>query len=338
MEKACLFSVAALLASEVVSFLFLFLFYVVDINKKYGKYREKESEDLKKKMLGIALPTAFTSYFRSALVTIEHLLITSGLKKNGLSQSEAVASYGVMQAKALPTILFPYCFLTPFCSLIVPEIAEKRTAGDTVGILRISSRACRLVFTFGICIAGIVSCYCAEIGTVIYSDASAGRYIRLLAPVMPVMFIDTTIDSILKGLDQQLYTMKVNLMDSLLSVGIVFLLIPKIGMLGYIIEIIFCEILNTTLSASRLISLTKLRIDFVKWIALPLASTAASLFLTKLIFGLIGLGSAHNIPLLALHILTVVLIYRGILSVFDRDFLRKIREFFGKGKYLQKKT
>ena len=127
-------------------------------------------------------------------------------------------------------------------------------------------------------------------------------------------------------------------MDSLLSVGIVFLLIPKIGMLGYIIEIIFCEILNTTLSASRLISLTKLRIDFVKWIALPLASTAASLFLTKLIFGLIGLGSAHNIPLLALHILTVVLIYRGILSVLDRDFLRKIREFFGKGKYLQKKT
>lgn len=338
LEKSCLFAVGALLVSEIVSFLYIFAAYVIDINKKYGKYREKESEDLKKKMLGIALPTAVTSYFRSALVTVEHLLITFGLKKSGLSQSESLSAYGVMQAKALPTILFPYCFLAPFCSLLVPEIAEKRAAHDTLGINRISEKACRLVFAFGICIAGIVACYSSEIGSVIYSDSSAGYYIRILAPVMPIMFIDTTIDSILKGLDEQLYTMKVNLFDSLMSVGIVFLLIPKIGMLGYVIEIIFCEIVNTSLSASRLISKTKLRVDALRWILLPIASSFMSIWVTRFIFTSIGLGCAYGALVMSAHILTCALLYCLVLRLLGGYFFHEIAEIFGKRKYVQKKT
>lgn len=338
LEQSCLAVVLASLVSEVISFLYLLAFYLVDINKNYGKYREKESEDLKKKMLGIALPTAFTSYFRSALVTIEHLLITSGLKKSGLSSSESFAAYGVMQAKALPTVLFPYSFLTPFCSLLVPEVAEKRAAGDTLGINRIIERSCRFVFAFGICVSGIVICYSAEIGQVVYSDASAGEYIRLLAPIMPIMFIDTTIDSILKGLDEQLYTMKVNLFDSLMSVAIVFLLIPKIGMLGYIIEIIFCEIVNTSLSASRLISVTKPRINIVKWIVLPLVSSISASLLTRLILSFVGLGCAYNTLLLVVHILLNVTLYLTVLRLLRGYFFKEIGEILGKRKYLQKKT
>ena len=338
LEESCLFAVIALLISEIISFLYILTAYTFDISKKYGKYKEKESEDLKKKMLGIALPTAFTSYFRSALVTVEHLLITSGLKKSGLSQSESLSAYGVMQAKALPTVLFPYCFLAPFCSLLVPEIAEKRAALDTVGINRISEKACRLVFAFGICIAGIVACYSSEIGSVIYSDSSAGYYIRILAPVMPIMFIDTTIDSILKGLDEQLYTMKVNLLDSLMSVGIVFLLIPKIGMVGYVIEIIFCEIVNTSLSASRLISKTGLRIDVVKWIILPLASSFVSIWVTRFILSSLGLGCAYGTFMMILHISMCTLLYCTVLRMFRGYFFHEIAEIFGKRKYMQKKT
>ena len=337
-EEACLSVVLAALISEVLSFLYLLVFYLADIGKIYRQYRDNESEDLKKKMLGIALPTAFTSYFRSALVTVEHLLITSGLKRNGLSHSESVSAYGVMQAKALPTVLFPYAFLTPFCSLLVPEIAEKRAAGDSVGIRSITETACRFVFAFGICAAGVVICYSSEIGRVIYSDSEAGRYIRMLAPVMPVMFIDTTIDSILKGLDEQLYTMKVNLLDSVMSVAIVFLLVPKIGMLGYVIEIIFCEIVNTSFSASRLIKLTSPRISVFKWILLPLAASGVSCALTKLILASLGFACAYNAPLLIAHITVSVLVYSVFLRLLKCYTFHEIAEFFEKRKYLRKKA
>ena len=337
-KEACLSVVLASLASEVISFLFLIVFYLADLRKNYKKYKYAESEDLRKKMLNIALPTAFTSYFRSALVTVEHLLITSGLKKSGMSQTDAVSAYGVMQAKALPTVLFPYAFLTPFCSLLVPEIAEKRAAGDSVGINRITETACRFVFAFGICAAGIVICYSSEIGQVIYSDAEAGKYIRMLAPVMPVMFIDTTIDSILKGLNEQLYTMKVNLVDSLMSVMVVFMLVPKMGMLGYVIEIIFCEIVNTSLSAARLIKLTSPQIHPIKWIFLPLLTVSLSIFISKLMLTLLGVGSAYNMPLLAVHIALAVFVYSILLRLLGCYSFREIAEIFRKRKYVPKRT
>ena len=337
-KEACLTVVLASLTSEIISFLYLLVFYVRDIRKNYKKYKESESENLRKKMLNIALPTAITSYFRSALVTVEHLLITSGLKKNGMSQSDAVSSYGVMQAKALPTVLFPYAFLTPFCSLLVPEVAEKRAAGDTVGINRITETACRFVFAFGICAAGVVICYSSEIGQVVYSDSEAGKYIRMLATIMPVMFIDTTIDSILKGLNEQLYGMKVNLVDSLLSVGVVFMLVPKIGMLGYVIEIIFCEIVNTTLSAARLIKLTSPRIRPIKWIIVPLMTASLSIFVSKFVLTALGVGSAYNMSHLTLHITVIVFVYSFLLRLFRCYSFREIAEFLGKRKYIPKKT
>ncbi len=336
--SACVRVVLVFLASEIIAFLWLLVFYFVDMRKNYRGYKGKESEDLKRKMLSIALPTAFTSYFRSALVTVEHLLITKGLRKNGLSQSKAVSAYGVMQAKALPTILFPYAFLTPFCSLIVPEIAEKRAAGDTVGINRISETVCRFVLAFGIGGAGIVACYCGEIGNIIYSDGGAGIYIGMLAPVMPIMFIDTAVDSILKGLNEQLYTMKVNLFDSLMSVGIVFLLVPKIGMLGYVIEIIFCEIVNTALSISRLMKLTSPRIRIVKWIALPMISISASVFVSRALLTLFGMPRAIGALSLTVHITLGVFVYSILLRLLGCYTFREIADFFGKRKYIQKKT
>lgn len=337
-EDACIRVVAVFLISEIATFLWLFVFYVIDISKNYRVHKGKESEDLRKKMLSIALPTAFTSYFRSALVTVEHLLITKGLRKNGLSQSAAVSAYGVMQAKALPTILFPYAFLTPFCSLIVPEVAEKRAAGDTVGINRISETVCRFVLAFGIGAAGIVACYCGEIGNIIYSDPDAGIYIGMLAPVMPIMFIDTAVDSILKGMNEQLYTMKVNLFDSLMSVGVVFLLVPKIGMLGYVIEIIFCEIVNTALSVSRLMKLTSPRIRIVKWIALPIAAVSASVAASRALLSALGFGRALSALSLSVHIALIVFVYSILLRLFGCYTFREIADFFGKRKDIQKKT
>ena len=89
---------------------------------------------MQRKLLGIALPVAFSSYLRQGLVTIEHLLIPWGLKKKGDSQQAALSTYGILQGMALPVVMFPYAFLSPFCNLLVPEIAEKRAAGDLLGI------------------------------------------------------------------------------------------------------------------------------------------------------------------------------------------------------------
>ena len=47
------------------------------------------------------------------------------------------------------------------------------------------------------------------------------EYIKLLAPLIPLMYLDGSVDSMLKGLGQQVYSMRVNILDSLLSVVLI---------------------------------------------------------------------------------------------------------------------
>ncbi|MBQ7354988.1 MAG: oligosaccharide flippase family protein, partial [Clostridia bacterium] len=136
LEKACLWVVAGGVIGNLFSFLYCFVLYLLDLRKFHRKQVADADEiaPMRKKLLGIALPVAFSSYLRQGLVTLEHLLIPWGLKKKGDSQRGALATYGIMQGMALPVVMFPYAFLSPFCNLLIPEVAEKRAAGDTVGV------------------------------------------------------------------------------------------------------------------------------------------------------------------------------------------------------------
>ena len=316
LESACLCVIAGGTLSDLLSFLYAFITYRIDMRRHITK-SGKATGDFNKKLLSIALPVAFSSYLRSALVTVEHLLIPRGLRKLGNSREQALSTYGVMQAMALPIIMFPYALLSPFCTLLVPEIAGRRAAGDKRGINRVSSSAFGAVMIFGIGIAGIMICWSYELGGVIYHSAEAGRYIKLLAPLVPVMYLDTVTDSILKGMDEQLYTMRINIADAALSVMIVFLLVPRIGIYGYIIEIFFCELLNASFSVWKLISIVKVRTALIRRGLLPLVSVIAATSLTKLICGRFITAGAMSVPGLTVHICSTLLLYLFFLRILD---------------------
>ena len=56
------------------------------------------------------------------------------------------------------------------------------------------------------------------------------------------------VQSLLKGLDLQLSIMKINVIDSVLCVILVWFLVPKVALDGYIITIYVAEIINFILS------------------------------------------------------------------------------------------
>lgn len=323
LEKACLCVVGGGCLADLLSFLYSFIMYRIDLKRHIGNEGKLEG-DQKKKLLSIALPVALSSYLRSGLVTIEHLLIPWGLGKLGRSRDSALATYGVMQAMALPIVLFPYALLSPFCAMIIPEIAGKRASGDKPGIERVSSAAFGFVMIFGIGAAGIMSCYSYELGQVIYKNLEAATYIRLLAPLVPVMYLDTVTDSILKGMDEQLYTMRINMLDAFASVIIVFVLVPRIGIYGYIIEIFFCEIVNASFSVGKLLSIVKIRIRLVRRLLVPLISVIASTALSKLIFSVVIVSERSNALSLIVHIGTTAVLY--LLPVCVAALVRKNRQ------------
>lgn len=208
------------------------------------------------RMLSIAMPLAVSAYARSALGTIEHLLVPRGLRRSGLSADGALAGYGVIQGMALPIVLFPACLLGALSELIVPELTRAQVSGgdEIPGTVK---RLLTKSFLYALAAAVFMFIFADKLGMAVYRSAEAGRYIRLLSPLIPVMYTDTAVDGCLKGLGQQVWCMGINILDALTGVLLVWFLLPEYALGAYIGIIYFGEALNFLLSFSRLLRVLK---------------------------------------------------------------------------------
>ena len=148
---------------------------------------------------------------------LEHAAVPWGLRRFGKSSSDALSSYGILHSMALPVVMFPYAVIGAFTSLLVPEMTSFAERGESGRALSAARRVISTTVFFGIGAAGIFMTFWYELGMSVYSSAEAGRMIRLLAPVLPMMFLDTTVDAMLKGLGEQVYCVKVNIADAVTS-------------------------------------------------------------------------------------------------------------------------
>ena len=104
----------------------------------------------------------------------------------------------------------------------------------------------------------------------LYHSEEAGRYVFLLAPVTPLMYLDTAVDGVLKGLGLQTASMRINILDAALSLFFTWTLIPRWGVKGYLFILYFSETLNFLLSYRRLRLSAGIRVSFYKSVLCPL--------------------------------------------------------------------
>lgn len=262
-EYACLAVVGGSAVSEAASLLSSMIFYYLDKNKMQGKGGILKKEKLSSftRASEIAFPTALGSYVRQGLLCAEHIAIPAGLRKFHKGSGDALSSYGTLHAMAFPLIFFPSSVIGAFASLLIPELCEYASLGQNKKVRMIADRVVTVGLIFAIGCGGLFLSFGREMGEAIYASSEAGGYICALAPLVPVMYIDTSVDSILKGLGEQVYCMKVNILDSVLSLTLVLLLVPRYGTWGYIACVYIAELVNATLSIGKMITKTKLKIS-----------------------------------------------------------------------------
>lgn len=310
-EYACLSLVLGLTFCEILSLTVSYILYVIDRKKHFSSPSvscQAQDSSLFYKLISITLPVTVASCLRSLLGSLSHILIPRGLKKSGSSWESALSSYGLLQSVVLPLILFPSAFISCFSGLLIPEVSECRVQRDFTRLSRISYRILTLALFFSIGVSGIMTFLASDIGNSIYSSAEAGKYIRMLAPLIPVMYIDSSVDAILKGMGKQVYSMVVNIIDAGSACIIIFLLVPKFGLYGYIISIYATEILNTTLSLVGMIKCAHPKMRPYHQVFLPILCICGATALSNIILRLIYHPFSPIIELV-LHICLVVCLY-----------------------------
>ncbi len=250
-EYACLAVVGGSALAEAFSLVLSIIMYLFDSKLPQGttSHKNRISTDMKLSDVGkIAFPVAVGAYARQGLSALEHMSIPVGLRKSGLSNEEALSRYGILGGMVFPLLLFPSAVITSAGGLLVPEFAAMKELNEKTKIKEGIRNVFFLTVSFSFGVAAVMLIFSNELGISIYSRQEAGKYIYYCAALVPVMYFDMAVDSVLKGLGEQLHSMKINLIDSGSSLILVLILTPLFGLNGYIVSVYFCEILNCILS------------------------------------------------------------------------------------------
>lgn len=302
LEYICLSLIIGDFISEVVSFIYLYLLYLRDLNKLP---LNRSYISCIKRFFSICSPIAVTSYIKSGLSTLKQMLIPIKLEQSGLSCSVALSKYGLVSGMTMPIFMFPSVFINAFSNLLVPEITYFYEKNNFSKINKTISIIFKIAFAFAFCVFGIFANFSYEIVFFIYGNNDVVFFMKILCPIVLFIYLDSIIDCILKGLNKQVGIMLCNILDLFVSISFICILLPTKGIIGYVYVIFISEILNFSISLYQLKKTTNFKFDYSNWFIKP----AFALVITTFIINKLALTWNNTFSGLVTLITTFVALY-----------------------------
>ena len=279
--------------------------YKKDIKNHINTLRNNTStSSVTKEILRISAPISFTSFVRSGLSTLKHTLIPLRLQKFGFSYDYALSRYGLIHGIALPFILMPSIFINCFSSLILPEYSRFYAAKNKQKIQTITKKIFKITLLASLYISFVIYIASDLICFIIYKNTEVSYYVKVLTPLICIMYLDFIVDNILRGLDLQLDVMRINIIDVIISILLIYFGVPYLGTFGYILVIYVSEYLNGLFSINLLLKKIKLDFDYINWLIIPTTFLFVAFYITKLL-----IPTAKNLVSLSFSILSLTIIF-----------------------------
>ena len=310
------------LLASVISFIWLAVL-VRSSAKKLG--RAQRGLHMAMRLRTVCVPLALGGYLRSGLSTIEHILIPRGLSAFSSKQT-ALSTYGIIHGMVFPVIMFPSAVLFAVSDLLVAELARCRAANMQLRIRHITSKALRFGFLFSASTAVILYALRNPLAKLVCHDPNAALYLRIFSPMVLFLYLDAIVDAVCKGLGQQKINVRYNIITSVVDIVLLLVLLPKIGVPGYVLAFLISHLLNFCLSLRLLLRLTEHRPDL-------------SFLLRASFSAVVGAGAIACVPFFFSDLLRIVMGCLAFAVVFalmlrlsrtlspgDRIWLRQIFE------------
>ena len=242
--------------SESVSILVLFLFLPRHI--RFSKNDFIPSKRYIRDSLSIGIPNTTGRLVGSIGYFLEPILLNNSLLKAGYGLSFISREYGVLSGYVMPILLLPSFFTGAISQVLLPTIPKeysnkrydsakrKLLIGLSISIL------IGLFFTvFFLLIPDILL-------RIIYHTTEGVNYMRVLAPICLLQYIQSPLSSCLDGMGKSNIVMKANIIGVLIrTTFLVIFSYLKIGLWGLIIAISCNVIFITIYEAIKVIKLFK---------------------------------------------------------------------------------
>lgn len=256
--------------AEIFACLYLYLNFIFDRRRLNFQNENNQKVPIFRRILHISAPITLGRYLNTSLRTAENILVPKNLAKYPHSTDSALSQFGMIKGMALPILFFPSAILNAISTLLIPEISESVALKRNAIVKNTCEKIFKITVIVGVIFGAIFGTIGREIGWIIYKDTNIGMLLVFLSPIVPLMYLDSICDGILKGLDQQSFTFRTAVSDSAIRILLIIIMLPKMGLWGFIIIMYFSNFLTCFLNVSRLINKSKADIKILSNIVIPL--------------------------------------------------------------------
>lgn len=284
----CELAVVGILLGEIASCLYNFisLFFTESPKKLIMLGPDPNAQVTRKRqiikdILHLSVPLSANRLLINVLHSIETVLIPTMLRRFGLSTSQALSTYGILNGMSMPFIMFPTALINALAVLLLPTVSEAQALNNERLIGKTTAAAIKYSLMIGILSTGIFIIFGMDLGTSIFHSEEAGTYLRILAWLCPLIYLTTTLGSIINGLGKTHITFLNSVIGSVSKIFLIIFLIPARGIAGYLIALLIGQLIITVLDGFAVAKNVRFPFEAANCLVKPGLVTAFAGFLLK---------------------------------------------------------
>ena len=234
LEFAVAFLIATCIIGEIASILTLTLF----LPKKFKLKKEdiKVNPDSMKDIIDISIPATGSRLIGSIGLFFEPIIITFILLRIGYDNNFIINEYGILNGYVMPMILLPSFFTGAVSQALLPVVSNSHTRGNKELTKKKIKQAIFVSLLIGIP-STLIFIFIPHIPlNFIYNTNEGINYIKVLAPICLLYYIQVPLTSVLQAINKA----KTAMNGTLVGVGLKTLILiifsfSKIGLWGLVI-------------------------------------------------------------------------------------------------------
>ncbi len=218
----------------------VFIFFLpkkITITKKDLKIDYHETKEI----LAISVPSVSGRLLCNIGYFLEPILLTNILLLKGNSLNYITTEYGIYNAYAISTLLFPSFFITAISNALIPEITKEASQNNYRIVKKRIKESIIISIIIGLTCTSFIYLFRNPILKLLYDTTSGSNYIKVLTPFFVLFYLEAPLNSILIGLNK----IKKCMLISTTGILIKLLCIIIFGLLNFkIYALIISEIIN----------------------------------------------------------------------------------------------
>jgi len=211
-----------------------------------------------KNILNISIPTVSSRIIGNIGYFFEPIILKNLLLFSGYSNNYILIEYGAYNAYTLTILTVPSFFITAISSSLIPEISKHYLANRKHTVIKRLKEAIFFALLIGISYSVLLMFFGSHILDAIYNTNLGLTYIKILAPIFPLFYIEAILISFLQVLDKAHITMRITIIGVIIKLIVLAITsLMHIGMYSLIIAEIVNILLVVSLNIYYVIHFTK---------------------------------------------------------------------------------